>query len=419
MSSGLVSWAWMGYTLEADHLIEPFPMQDTRLNPSVWLVLMLFVATGCQESAPIPHDVVFGEPVVLEAEPHLSANAEIADFNQDGHMDVVLAIGRHWPRQNMILFGDGTGAFTRVDTLSSPGDRTYSMSAADLDGDGDLDLVVSNDRPDINYILFNDGDGGFGERMDFGDADWPTRNSTVADVNHDGRPDILVANRSGDPRTEALEPGSLALGGDNYVCINEPGSPISITCHAFSSGSATTIAAADLNDDDVIDVIVPYRDGGQSHVFLGDGTGVFNAYIPFGPDNASFRAALAVDANRDGLVDIVAINDRERTTTLFLQVQPFGFDEGTRVDQGEAMPYALEVADINGDAHEDIIVGYRQAPTILFLNGETGLEQMVIGDSLGAAYGYGTGDVNGDGRIDIAQARSGASDLLFPSSESR
>jgi len=388
-------------------------LQDTRSKPSVWLVLLLITAAACQSPGSSPYEVVFGEPTVLEAEPHLSANAEIADFNQDGHMDVVLAIGRHWPGQNLILFGDGTGAFSRVDTLSSPGDRTYSMSAADMDGDGDLDLVVSNDRPDINYILFNDGDGGFGERLDFGDADWPTRNSTVADVNMDGRPDILVANRSGDPRTEALEPGSLALGGDNYICLNEPGSPVTITCHAFSSGSATTIAVAHLNDDDVVDLIVPYRDGGLSHVFLGDGSGVFNEYTPFGPDNASFRAALAVDANQDGLTDIVAINDRERTTTLFLQTVPFGFDEGTRIDGGEAVPYALEVADINGDNHEDVIVGYRQAPSILFLNGETGFEPLVIGDSLGAAYGYGTGDVNGDGRVDIAQARSGASDILF------
>ena len=388
-------------------------MKDTRRIASLCTVMLVVIISGCQEPSIEPYQIEFGEPVVLEADPHRSANAEIADFNRDGHQDVALAIGRHWEGQNTVLFGDGTGGFSRVDTLSNPGDRTYSMSAADMDGDGDLDLVVSNDRPDANYVLFNDGSGGFMERLEFGDADWPTRNSTVVDIDNDGRPDILVANRSGDPRTEAIEPGSLALGGDNYICLNQPGSPIQIDCQAFSSGSATTIAATDLNSDAMVDLIVPYRDGGQSHVFLGDGSGSFSEYIPFGPDNASFRAALAVDANRDGRMDIVAINDRERSTTLFLQIEPFGFDAGERIDHGESIPYALEVADLNGDSHDDIIVGYRQAPSILFVNGGSALEPHVFGDSLGAAYGYGIGDVDGNGRVDIAVARSGASDLLF------
>ena len=42
-----------------------------------------------------------------------------------------------------------------------------------------------------------------------------------------------------------------------------------------------------------------------------------------------------------------------------------------------------------------------------------GFGHLVIGDSLGAAYGYGTGDVDGNGTVDIAIARSGASDLLY------
>lgn len=378
-------------------------------TPSI-LILVCGLLAGCQlpSGPPLP---VFTSVIELESEPHLSANAEIADFNGDGAMDVVLAIGRHWPGKNLILFGDGEGGFTRVDTLSSPGDRTYSMSAADMDGDGDLDLVVSNDRPDSNYLLFNDGQGGFLERLDFGDPDWPTRNSTVTDLNGDGRLDIVVANRSGDPRTEAMEPGSLSLGGDNYLCMNEPG--MQIRCEAFSSGSATTIAAADMNGDGHVDLIVPYRDGGQSHVFPGNGSGSFADHIPFGPDNASFRAALAVDANRDGLLDLVAINDRERTTTLFLQSASSDYAEGTRLDDGDMIPYALEVADVDMDGYEDILVGYRQAPSRLFLSRNSSFEAIVIGDSLGASYGFDVGDVNGDGRVDIAQARSGASDLLY------
>ena len=394
---------------------------SSKIASGLLSAVTLILFSSCQAVVDDTIVPLFADPVILEKAPYLSANAEMADFDGDGRLDIALAIGRHWPGGNRILFGDGEGGFARVDSLLAPSDRTYSISAVDMDGDGDIDLVVSNDRPDSNYILFNDGAGQFPQRMDFGDPDWPTRNSTVADLNGDGRPDIVVANRSGDPRTEEAEPGSLALGGDNYLCFNEP--EMLIRCVGFSSGSATTIAAADLNSDGNVDLIVPYRDGGQSHVFHGNGSGEFADFTPFGPDDASFRAALAVDANRDGLLDIVAINDRERTTTVFLGVASTGYTDAIRVDDGNQIPYALEVADVDNDGHGDILVGYREAPSRLFLNrfggngdgefGEGAFMEIVFGDSLGAAYGFDVGDINRDGKMDIAIARSGASDLLY------
>ena len=87
-----------------------------------------------------------------------------------------------------------------------------------------------------------------------------------------------------------------------------------------------------------MDLIVPYRDGGQSHVVLNGGSGRFDDYVPFGPSDAVFRAALAVDINRDGLLDIVAISDKGRNTTYFLQTSPFGFADGIRLDDGDMIP---------------------------------------------------------------------------------
>ena len=48
----------------------------------------------------------------------------------------------------------------------------------------------------------------------------------------------------------------------------------------------TTITAADFNGDGTLDLAVPHRDGGQSHIYLNDGSGGFQERMPFGPPDA-------------------------------------------------------------------------------------------------------------------------------------
>lgn len=371
-----------------------------RLRICACICTCLGLLSACHSvvEPPIPE---YGEPIDVESEPRLSANAEVVDITGDGINDIVLAIGRHWPGPNLLFVGSGDGEFLSVDTLSNPWDRSYSVSAVDMDADGDIDLVVSNDRPDPKYVMLNDGSGAFNERFEFGDPEWPTRNSTVADLNQDGLPDVVVANRDNAPE------------GNNWICLNETDEQFALNCLPLVSGSATTIAVADINGDGFQDLIVPYRDGGQSSVFLGDGSGSFAAGPPFGPSDASFRSAVPVDLNNDALLDIVAIDDQQRTTTVFFQTASGQFGRGTRIDDGDMVPYALKSADLDANGRNDVIVGYREAPSRLFFNRSDTLVQVVIGDSLGAAYGFGVGDANHDGVTDVVVARSGAADVLF------
>jgi len=363
------------------------------------LISALFLVSCSTEKEPnLPE---YDPPIVIENEPRLSANAQVVDVTGDGLNDVILAIGRHWPGPNLLFTGMGNGKFSSVDTLSSPYDRSYSVSAIDMDLDGDIDLVVSNDRPDPKYIMLNDGNGNFSQRIEFGDPTWPTRNITVSDLNQDGLPDIVVANRSN------------AANGNNWICLNESKKALSLNCQPFNSSSSTTISVADINSDGYQDLIIPFRDVGQSHVYLGDGTGSFTNRIQFGPKDASFRAAVSVHMNNDDLVDIVAIDDQKKMTTVFYQVEPNQFDNGHRVDSGDVVPYALYAADLDSNGRGDLIVGYRGAPTRIFFNRIDGIIESAIGDSLGATYGFGVGDVNHDGTLDIVSARSGAPDLLF------
>src|SRR5713101_8618526 len=95
----------------------------------------------------------FDRGVEIETVAETTANVSIGDLNGDGHLDLVLAKGRHWPLPDVVLFGDGKGHFTPGPPLPNKPDRSYSAPLADLDGDGDLDIVLSNDAPDPKLIL--------------------------------------------------------------------------------------------------------------------------------------------------------------------------------------------------------------------------------------------------------------------------
>jgi hypothetical protein len=72
-------------------------------------------------------------------------------------------------------------------------------------------------------------------------------------------------------------------------------------------------------------------------------------------------------------------------------------------------------ADLNRDGKPEIIVGYVQAPGVIYFNDGTGRKyhRATFGDSKGAIYGLAAADLDGDGYPDIVAARSDAPSLAL------
>ena len=340
--------------------------------------------------------------LLLETTSETSANVSIADLNGDGNLDILLVKGRHWPLMSRVLLGDGLGHFPIAYNLGETPYRSYSGRLVDIDGDGDLDVVLSNDTPDPKVIYLNDGKGHFHLGSSYGRAEWETRNASVVDLNGDGRPDIIVANRT--DKNPA-----------NYICLNKGKGSFDTACIPFSHESSTTITQADFNRDGLIDLVVPHRDGGQSYVYLAGTKAVYSDLrrIPFGPPDAEIRMAEVADFDRDGLPDIVAI-DEKRGVFIYSGQKDGTFLSGVALSSGKVSPYALAVGDLNGDGRMDIIVGNVQAPSTIYFNGSgRHFTPVQFGDNKGAVYGFAIADLDRDGLADIVVARSEAPNAVY------
>jgi len=346
----------------------------------------------------------FGDSLLLEATPDTTANISSGDIDGDGHPDILLVKGRHWPMIDRVLLGDGLGRIRKAYNLGTVADRSYTGSLADFNGDGFPDIAVSNDAPDRKLVYFNDGKGNFTIGSEFGLPEWPTRNLSVADINNDGLPDLILANRGDLGKTS------------NYVCLNKGKGQFSANCIPFAPYPATTIAPADFNKDGIIDLVVPHRDGGQSYVYLSSSDMAFSdtRRIPFGPPDATIRVAAVADFNGDSLPDIVTADENKGVNIYFGQKDQT-FSAGISLADAKVVPYALAVADLNKDGKIDIIAGHVEAPSTVFFNDGTGrnFTSISFGDSKGTVYGFAVSDFNEDGIPDIATARSGAMSVLY------
>jgi reactive intermediate/imine deaminase len=378
-------------------------------GPARALLVAVVVATmpsahpvGAQQAATPGR--TFARSAYLEDSAFTSANVSVGDVNRDGHLDLVLAKGRHWPLVDRVLLGDGRGGFPRAQDLGRASDRSYSALLADLNGDGHLDVIVSNDRPDPGLVYLNRGDGTFTVGSTWGDAEWTTRQVQVADLDGDGHLDLIAANRSGS------RPGA------SYICRGAGDGSFRQPCRSFATESSTSITPADVNGDGRLDLVVPHRDGGQSHVYLQQPRRDTLAFTrqPFGEPDATIRQTVVADLDQDGHLDLIAI-DEDRGVRVYAGRGDGTFAAARSIGGEGGRPYALAVADLDADGATDVIVGYvRRRPEVLYNDGRgQRFTARPFGDAEGAAYGFAIADLDADGALDIAVARSDARSVLY------
>ncbi|ULK99045.1 FG-GAP-like repeat-containing protein [Bradyrhizobium sp. I71] len=379
------------------------------------------------------------------------AGAEFTDIVADPGSLAVVLHDETGEFQAPALYHNGTSYYNA--TL----EYTTAIGIADLNDDGLSDIVTTglaglgtNSSASVG-VLLGQGGGTFGSGSAYHDGtSWgPNHEYTlaldIADFNGDGVPDIATAGVSGDPSVGSL--GVLLGNGDGTF---QDGKPYSTgTVYATRSQITYALASGDFNGDGKLDIVTVGAAGSSTadnstdsvSMLLGNGDGSFGKATIYSTGNIvvehEMTDAVAVgDVNGDGRLDVVTggfdDNNLAPGKSPHSMSVLLGNGDGTlqtAISLSSGIPlnsisYQSEettdliLADLNGDGKLDIVGATHDVNSSVFtiLGNGDGTFQPQSNWSNGASpngdqttISIAVGDINGDGRLDIAALDNGGS----------
>jgi hypothetical protein len=338
----------------------------------------------------------------------LPGEAVAADFDADGRLDLAVLMedrGEVW-----VYRGHGDGTFTLMATVPA-GNAPTGLAADDVNGDGQPDLMVGNGFGDILFILGN-GDGTF---RPFVRTD--QRVPFVAVAGADGVTHVYLADQAHDRAAELLRqpgtrtfspgafqrdgsdgligPGAVALAdldgkngrdlifansGSNNILVylrRADGSFADEPLSFFAGTSPAALTVADLNGDGRPDLVVGNQGSNDVSVLLGSRDGLGNWTFKYGPRLKSgglgVNAVAALDANADGVPDILATNGQSGSVSLIPGIGSNGVGTGLFDDPGlTTTPVAVAPLRQTQVVSPTVAFALTQQGTLLQFNPTTG-----------------------------------------------
>ncbi|MCL4303694.1 MAG: VCBS repeat-containing protein [Anaerolineae bacterium] len=329
-----------------------------------------------------------------------AADTVLGDVDGDGDVDMIVG---DYGGQSKLYLNDGDATFDTAsyDVGPASGDA-WGLALGDADGDGDLDLALGNaSNQDVIYL--NDGVGNPFDTIsnNFGSGSYGL---AFGDVDGDGDLDLASSDRFGQSK----------------VCLNDgDGTFDTQTNNVGNVGSGQTLTLGDVDGDGDLDIIAGRSS--DNAIYFNNGDGTFNP-TPYTFGSGSFSSTkyemAAGDFNNDNALDVaISHQGAGRANVIYLNDgSGHPFDTLTHtVGTGSDCTTALATGDVDGDGDLDLALGNWGSSCVgggqdrVYLNDGDGTFDTTSanfgpGDFNNMTHGLEMADLDGDGDLDIASA---------------
>lgn len=303
---------------------------------------------------------------------------------------------------------DGTKIQAPVIYTDPSNKQLYDPCTCDLDGDGLAEIISTkssstNDAIQIQILNNQSTLESFSFSTTAINVGFPTLNIKCGDLNGDGKPDLYMS-QSGVTRFHVLVVPNTSAGSLSFGAVQSLDLPTDV--------STRRVAHKDLNGDDKPEIIVTNSGAGTVHIFENTSSGAtisFNPPVAVNVAGASSTTGLDVqDIDGDGKADIVVCqfvgDDVFVLRNTGVDAISFASAHVLQLDGNSLIN--LTTGDFNKDGKLDIAaIANLTGRVFIFPNNSTS-GSINFGSSLSFSinnnpWGITTGDVDGDGRLDI------------------
>ena len=311
------------------------------------------------------------------------SNSSIAFADIDGDNDMDLLITGNSSNSGPVAklyINNAMGNYSEVDDTPFIGVSNSSIAFADIDGDNDMDLLItgnsSNSGP-VAKLYINDGSGSYSEQKESSIIGVFASSIAFADIDGDDDMDVLITGDS------ASSPSYMKFTGISKLYINDGvGGFTEHLKTPFDAVTSSSIAFADVDGDDDIDLLLTGSFISKLYVNDGDGNYTEELETPF--DGVRYSSTAFADVDGDGDKDVLITGNASKSghnsspipmSKLYINDGNGFFTELDNEPFDGVFFSSIAFADMDGDGDLDVMitgrVSFSQTITKTYFNDES------------------------------------------------